>query len=293
MHRVAGQNGDAKRKIPAHRRSELRDLLRGRGAASIAEISVALGVSASTVRRDLDELDREGLVRRSHGGAVSAERAERTTFEFRFEDRRRHNAREKSSIGGYAASLLEAGQSVLFDSSSTVLCAAEALAETPPVGTPVGTPNGAPGRTPGHALTTGITAVTNDVNVACVLAGLPGASVVVPGGEVRDGSFTLLGPYTQRFLDGLHVDVALMGVHAISGEVLTESSLSAAEAKRAMMRAARRVVLLADNSKFRPPAFFEVARVSDVHDLVTDEATPRAALVEAANASGALRVHVV
>jgi DeoR family transcriptional regulator of aga operon len=280
MHRVAGYNGDAKRKIPVQRRSELRDLLRGRGAASIAEISAALGVSASTVRRDLDELDREGLVRRSHGGAVSAER---TTFEFRFEDRRHHNAREKASIGGYAASLLEAGQSVLFDSSSTVLCAAEALAETP-----VGTPNGEAG----HALTTGITAVTNDVNVACVLAGLPGASVVVPGGEIRDGSFTLLGPYTQRFLDGLHVDVALMGVHAISGEVLTESSLSVAEAKRAMMRAARRVILLVDNSKFRPPAFFEVARATDVHDLVTDEATPRAAL-EAANASGALRIHVV
>ena len=212
MQEVAGRNGDAERKIPAQRRAELRSLLRGRGAASIAEIAAALGVSASTVRRDLDELEREGLVRRSHGGAVSAER---TTFEFRFEDRRRHNAREKASIGGYAATLLEAGQSVLFDSSTTVLCAAEALAEAP-----------------GHTRTAGITAVTNDVNVACVLAGLPGASVVVPGGEVRDGSFTLLGPYTQRFLDGLHVDVALMGMHAVSGEVLGPWDGGAAEGDR-------------------------------------------------------------
>ena len=272
MQEVAGRNGDAERKIPAQRRAELRSLLRGRGAASIAEIAAALGVSASTVRRDLDELEREGLVRRSHGGAVSAEH---TTFEFRFEDRRRHNAREKASIGGYAATLPEAGQGVLFDSSPTGLRAAGASAEAP-----------------GHTRAAGITAVTNDVNVACLLAGLAGVSVVVPGGEVRDGSFTLLGPYTQRFLDGLHVDVALMGMHAVSGEVLTESSLSVAEAKRSMMRAARRVVLLADNSKFRPPAFFEVGRATDADDLITDGATPPAAL-EAANASGALRVHVV
>ena len=272
MQRVSAQAGDAERKIPAQRRAELRDLLKGRGAASIAEIAAALAVSASTVRRDLDELNREGIVRRSHGGAVTAER---TTFEFRFEERLRQNAREKVSIGGYAAKLLEAGQSVLFDSSSTVLCAAEALAGAS-----------------GHLWMTEITAVTNDLNVACVLAERPGVSVVVPGGEVRDGSFTLLGPYTQRFLDGLHVDVALMGAHAITGEVLSESSLSVVEAKRAMMRAARRVVLLADNSKFGPPAFFEVARAGDVDDLITDGATPPSAL-EAANVSGRLRVHVV
>lgn len=260
-------NGEMEKKIPAQRRTEIRELLSRRGAASISEISAALGVSSSTVRRDLDALDRAGAVRRSHGGAVTAER---TTFEFRFEDRRRHNPREKKRIGEYAVTLLEAGQSVIFDSSSTVLEAAEAL-----------------GR-----LKTKVTAVTNDVGVASVLAETPGASVVVPGGEIRDDSFTLLGPYTQTFLNGLHVDVALMGIHAITGEVLSESSLDVVEAKRAMMRAARRVVLLADHSKFRSPAFFEVARLDEVHDLVTDTGAPREAL-EAANPSGGPRIHLV
>ena len=256
---------ELERKIPAQRRAEIRALLVRRGSASIAEMADTLGVSASTVRRDLDELDREGAVRRSHGGAVTVEG---TAFEHRFEDRRRHNSGEKTRIGDIAATLLEAGQSVIFDSSSTVLAAAEALGRR----------------------NLGVAAVTNDVAVASVLAEASGVSVVVPGGEIRDGSFTLLGSYTQTFLNGLHVDVAFVGIHAVTGDVLSESSLDVVEAKRAMMRAAHRVVLLADHSKFRPPSFFEVVGMGRIDDLVTDEATPPEAL-EVAGASG-VRVHL-
>lgn len=256
---------DADRKIPAQRRAEIRTLLARRGAASITEISGALGVSGSTVRRDLDELDREGVVHRSHGGAVTVEQ---TAFEFRFEDRRRHNPEEKKKIGDHAVTLLEDGQSVIFDSSSTVLGAAEALGRSG----------------------LKVTAVTNDVAIASVLAEAPGVPVVVPGGEIRDGSFTLLGSYTQTFLNGLHVDVAFVGIHAITGDVLSESSLDVVEAKRAMMLAAHRVILLADHSKFCPPSFFEVAPMDRLDDLVTDDAAPPEAL-EAAGARG-VRVHL-
>lgn len=253
------------RKIPAQRRAEIRALLGRRGSASIAEIAGALGVSDSTVRRDLDELDREGTVRRSHGGAVVVEG---TAFEYRFEDRRRHSPSEKKRIGERAVGLLEPGQSVVFDSSSTVLAAAEALSRR----------------------SLPLTAVTNDVGIASVLAEASGVSVVVPGGEIRDGSFTLLGPYTQAFLNGLHVDVALVGIHAVTGEVLSDSSVAVVEAKRAMMRAARRVVLLADGSKFGQPSFLEVARLDAVDDLVTDGVTLPEAL-GVAEASG-VRVHL-
>ena len=261
------QNGDGDKKIPAQRRAEVRGLVSLRGSASVSEIASTLEVSPSTVRRDLGVLEREGFLRRSRGGAVTIER---TTSELRFNERRRHNRREKVRIGEYAISLLEAGQSVIFDSSSTVLSAAEALGRR---------------RLP-------ITAVTNDVAIASVLAEAPDVGVVIPGGEVRRGSFTLLGPLLGSFLKGLHVDVALLGIHAISGDALTESSLSVVEAKRAMIEAARRVVLLADHSKFRPPAFFEVTRAGVIHDLITDDATPEKAL-EAMDARGGLRVHVV
>src|SRR4028119_75302 len=223
---------ELERKIPAQRRAEIRALLGQRGSASISEISDALGGSGSTVRRDLDELDREGGVRRSHGGAVTVEG---TAFEHRFEDRRRHNPAEKKRIGDFAATPLEAGQSVVFDSSSTVLAAAEAL----------------------DRRNLGVAAVTNDVGVASVLAEASGVSVVVPGGEIRDGSFTLLGSHTQTFLDGLHGDVALVGIHAVTGDVLSESSLDVVEAKRATMRAAHRGAPLGDHSPLPPPSLFE------------------------------------
>jgi DeoR family transcriptional regulator, aga operon transcriptional repressor len=255
-------------KIPAQRQAELLALLRERGAAPISELSAALQASESTVRRDLDHLDAEGFVRRTHGGAVVTRRS---TFEAPFVDRRWHNPDEKVRIGRFAATLLEPGQSVLFDSSSTVLSAAEALVQQP----------------------IEITAVTNDVNLASVLAMASEAiKVVVPGGEIRAGSFTLLGSTTKSFLERLHVDVAFAGIHAITGPLLSEGSLEVAEVKRAIIRAAERVVLLADYSKFGPSAFYEVAHADAVHDLITDRDAPQDAL-DALQAEASTRIHLV
>lgn len=233
----------------------------------MAEIADTLGVSASTVNRDLAALAEEGTIRRSYGGATTVER---TTFEPLFEDRLRHNRRQKERIGRYAATLVEPGQSAIFDSSSTVLGVVEALGRRQ----------------------LSLMAVTNDVTIASALADLAGVDVVVPGGEIREGSFTLLGSYTQSFLKQLHVDIAFLGIHAITGEVLSDTSLSVSEAKRAMIQAARRVILMADHSKFVSPAFFEVARMDAVQDLITDEGTDEGVL-DAIRQSGFVRVHVV
>lgn len=254
-------------KIPAQRQAELLALLRQRGAASIAELAAALDTSESTIRRDLEALAATGALRRTHGGAVAADR---TALEPRFNDRRRHLPDEKIRIGQRAAALLEPGQSVIFDSSSTVLCAAEALAQRP----------------------IPLTAITNDVGTAATLAAIPGVNVIVPGGEIRAGSLTLLGATTHAFLQGLHVDVALIGIHAINGaHTLAEGGLAVAEAKRAIIAAAARSVLLADHSKFGAPALIDVAPLERIHDLVTDDAAPIDAL-EAIQAGGT-RVHVV
>jgi DeoR family transcriptional regulator, aga operon transcriptional repressor len=256
-------------KIPAQRRAELLGLLRERGAAPISDLSVALQASESTVRRDLDHLDAEGLVRRTHGGAIIMGMPGRTTFEPLFADRRWHNPDEKARIGRLASTLLEEGQSVLFDSSSTVLSVAEAIVQHP----------------------IKITAVTNDVNLASVLALASDGmlNVVVPGGEIRSGSFTLLGSSTKSFFERLHVDVA--GIHAITGSLLTEGGLDIAEVKRAIIHTAERAVLLADHSKFGPPAFFEVANADAVHDLITDRDAPQDAL-DALRAEASTRIHL-
>lgn len=261
------KNARDSRKLPVQRRNELLKFVRERGAAAVAEIASALAVSESTVRRDLAVLTEEGSISRSYGGATTIER---TTFEPLFKDRLRHNRAQKDCIGRYAASLLEPGQSAVFDSSSTVLAGAEALAQRP----------------------VSITAVTNDVAVAGVLADIPEVEIVVPGGEIRAGSFTLLGSYTQDFLSKLHVDIAFMGIHAIADGILTDTSLAVSEAKRAMMAAARRTVLLADHSKFGLTTFFEMARLGAVDDLITDEGIPEEVLA-AMRTEESIRIHVV
>lgn len=253
-------------RLPVLRRSEIFEFVRVREAAAVPEIAEAVGVSASTVRRDLKALAAEDRLRLSHGGATIKGG---TTFEPRFEDRRRRSPEAKASIAAKALELIEPGSSVVFDSSSTVLAVAEALHQRP----------------------VELSAVTNDVAIAARLSETEGVSVVVPGGQMREGSFTLLGSYTEEFFGRLHADLLLLGIHAITGGLLTDASLEVVQAKRAMIGGARRVVLLADHEKFGPPAFFEVGGASLVDDLLTDAQTPDAEL-EQIEEAGETRIHV-
>lgn len=234
--------------IPAQRRAIVLDHIRQRGAASIQELSEAVGISISTVRRDLEHLEERGYLERSHGGALIQKQMQ-STFEPEAAISAQFARAEKEAIGQVAAATLRSGESVIFDSSSTVLAAARACVE--------------------HNLA--LTAVTNDLGIGQALAGSSNVRVVVLGGTVRAGSLTMVGEPGQAFLAILSADVAFIGTHAISGAGLTETSLETAAMKRAMIAAARRVVLLADASKFQPAAFCRICDLTAVHEVVTDD----------------------
>ncbi|MCC7047126.1 MAG: DeoR/GlpR transcriptional regulator [Alphaproteobacteria bacterium] len=233
--------------IPAQRRALILDLIRDGNGASIALLAERLDASESTVRRDLDYLTEQGYIERSHGGAM-VKGAANTTFEPQYEIGSRTQHAEKAAIGAAAAALVAPGQSVIFDSSSTVLEAARAVAQRAPR----------------------ITAVTNDLNIAAALAGQSAIRLIVPGGTLRPGSFTLVGEPGADFLAGLHVDLAFIGIQALSGLRLADSSIEIAAMKRRMIDAAREVVLLADSSKFQETSFREVCGVERMARLVTD-----------------------
>ncbi len=254
-------------RLPVRRQAELLSYLRRRGSATITELAEAVNTSESTVRRDLDQLAQEGQLKRTHGGASITEHR---TSEIRFVDRRLEQVEEKARIGQRALSLLEPGQSVIFDSSTTVLAVVDALAHNP----------------------MSLTAVTHDLHIAATLASIPKINVIVPGGEVRPDSFTLLGPTTLTFLQKLHVDVAVLGIHAITGTTLTEGGLVVAETKGVLMRAATRTLLLADSSKFTRPAFYDAGDMRAVHDFITDNGAPEKAL-EVLRESTETHLHVV
>lgn len=239
--------------IPAARQARILDHLKSRGVVAITELASAIGVSSSTVRRDLDELAAVGQLRRTHGGAVALG-AVRTTFEPAPAIAQHAHSAAKRAIGEAAAGLVEPGQSVVFDSSSTVLEAARAVV----------------------ARGLAITAVTNDLRIAVVLADTPRIRVIVPGGTLRPGSHTLAGEPGQSFARGLAADIAFLGAHAIAEGIVSETSIEVAGIKQAMAEGARRLAVLADASKFGAVAFCKVRALSGGDLVVTDDALDRA-----------------
>lgn len=235
--------------MPAQRRQRIIDFLLRHGAVTIGQLEQALGASLSTLRRDLDALSAEGVVDRTHGGALLRQHAPAySTFEPATDAAAELSPREKTAIGQAAAQILVPRQSVIFDSGTTVLEAARATVKR------------------GIELT----AVTNDLAVAQVLGQSSLIHVHVLGGVLRPGSPTVIGQPLIEQAGVLRAEVLFFGVHAVTGDVLSETSAEVAAAKRVLMRSANRRVLLVDSSKFRPRAFMEVGRLDEVDDLITD-----------------------
>ena len=234
--------------IPAARRAKALELIRRHGAISIQRLADEMRTSISTARRDVDYLSSEGYLERSHGGALLSVRS-RTTFEPATDIADQVARAAKIAIGRRAAAMIEDGQSVILDSSSTVLEAAHALAERD----------------------LALTIVTNDLRIALALREKPKVQLIVPGGQVRVGSFTLIGSAAQSVIRSLHADIALIGVHSLAQLRPSETSLEVASLKQAWIEAANRVLLLLDSSKFEQSAFCEICPIQRIHEIICDD----------------------
>ena len=238
--------------LPAQRRQHIIEFLHRHGAVTLQQMASALRVSISTLRRDLDTLADEGLVDRTHGGALLRHQ-EYSTFEPEFAAALELSPLEKQRIGQVAAEALLPGQSVIFDSGSTVREAAIAAA----------------------ARNIEILAVTNDIEIAQILGSSRAMRVHVFGGQLRSGSNTLIGDDVLAGASRIRADVLLFGAHAVTEGFVSEASSEVAGVKRALMRAATSKRLLVDSSKFRPRVFMTVCEVSELDEVVTDEGAPR------------------
>lgn len=223
------------------------------------EVSKWAGVSEMTVRRDLEALERDGVLRRVHGGAISAVSR---SYEPPFSLRAGRNGDAKDRIGAYAASLLSDGDTAAIDVGSTTLALARNLVSA-----------GA------------LTVVTPSLRVAEVLGDAPGVRVILAGGIVRAGERSLIGDLAERAFEQLHCDTVFLGVggiHATAG--LTEFNLDDTRVKRAALRTARRCVVLADATKIGRVAFAQICPLERVDVLVTDSEASEEALEPVRNA---------
>jgi DeoR/GlpR family transcriptional regulator of sugar metabolism len=224
----------------------------------ISHLADAFGVSTETVRRDIDELSRRGLVDRTYGGAAVRPIGRQPGIEARGQ----MAVDERARIGRAAAALVGPGDVLMVDSGSTTAQFARALAAT------------------GHA----VTVITNSLGVAGELAGAAARVVLCPG-DLSGRERGVYGPETIAFLSRFHADIALIGASGLTAEGPTEVESRASWVKRTMLDRARRRVLLVDRTKFDAAHLEIVCPLARLTDLVSDRA-PAGPLARALGAAG-------
>ena len=239
------------RPIAARRRQQILALTGQRGVVSVRELCDALGVSDMTIRRDFRALERQGALRRTHGGAVAISRP---TFNYTYDERRRLQREAKDAIGAAAAALVEAGDTLFLGSGTTVLALARRLR----------------GRER-------LTVITDSIQVVQELIGEAGPTVICTGGVASGASGSLLGPIAEATIGQLRVRKAFVGTTGVSPDGFSNSSLEEAAVHKQMMANAGETYVLADHTKFGKLSLAFTARLTGVAGVVTDaETSPEA-----------------
>ena len=234
--------------LPATRRSAILKLLQTNESITVTELSRELKVSEMTIRRDLRDMDRQGLLHRVHGGAVSTQHG----YEPPYVLRQNYNREAKQRIGREAAALIADGDSIAFDVGTTTLEVARALRRQRK-----------------------LTIVTSSLPIAneLIARGFLEAQtqLVLTGGLVRAGELSLVGNFAEAMYSALHVDKAFIGIAGLSlKDGLTEYNLADALVKRAVIASAGQRIVVADSSKFNRTTFAVVCALSEIHTVVTD-----------------------
>jgi DeoR family fructose operon transcriptional repressor len=234
------------------RQHAIATLVTERGRVAVTAVAEQFGVTTETVRRDLALLEQAGMLRRVHGGAVPA--GALTLVETGLGERHGHRTEQKRKIAAAALDLLPGlDGSMILDGGSTTAALADVLPSD-----------------------RRLYVATNSVPIAARLSASAGITLHVLGGRVRGITQTAVGEPTIRSLDDLRTDVVFLGTNGISpGHGFSTPDEAEAATKRAMARAAQRVIVLADSSKLGREHLVRFAAVEDVDALVTDaEADP-------------------
>jgi DeoR/GlpR family transcriptional regulator of sugar metabolism len=235
--------------LAEERRFRIREILSTQRTISASELCTLLDVTPATIRRDLAALEDEGVLVRSHGGAVS--RMSSTKFQPSYETLARSHSEEKDAITREAEKLILDGDTVFLEGSTTVLGLAGRLHNR-------------------HRLTV----VTNSPTIVCQLQYSAGVTVLCTGGDLRKDTVYFSGEWAQRALSEIRLDKAVMGVSSIDpGYGISTANHAEAQIKKMIAKAAKTRIALADHSKFGKQSFAYVGPVNDINILVTDSGT--------------------
>ncbi|MBW4081887.1 DeoR/GlpR transcriptional regulator [Paenibacillus sp. S150] len=231
------------------RKHSIIQIVERHGRASVQELGQELGVSESTIRRDLKELEEARLLKRTHGGAVSLQSV---NFEAAFPDKADRFLDEKLRIALKAVEMIEDGDAILLDGGTTTLQMAKELKRF-----------------------SNLKVITNSMIALNELKDCRNIEVSITGGLLRPDTLAFVGPMTERSLDMVRVDKAFLGTNGLDlHEGITTPNMLEAATKRKMIAVAKQVILLADHSKIGQVSFCRVADLREIDHCILDKETP-------------------
>ncbi|MDT2737308.1 DeoR/GlpR family DNA-binding transcription regulator [Enterococcus pseudoavium] len=245
------QDCEAKQVLTGERRIKLLETIENKQFISVSQLSEIFKVHETTIRRDLDELESQGLVVRIHGGVVPASIKQDEPV---FEDRATEKITEKIRIGKYAAKFINSGEAVILDSGTTTLQIAKTLNEM------------------SHLQD--VTIITNDVNIASVLRSNRTITTIVTGGTLFHDSYMLNGQIANESLQQFSVDKAFIATPALNIEKgLTHFNELLITTKRNMIAAAAKKIVVTDHTKIGRRALYTFLPINKIDLLITDDQT--------------------
>ena len=222
------------------------EVLEKENSVKVSNLTELFGVSVETVRRDLEYMENEGLLKRVHGGAVLEKiNGTQSTFAIRENEYRE----QKAEIGEIAARFIKEGQSIAMDASTTNFEVVKVLKQK----------------------FKKLTILTNSISIINEVADMDNYTVIIPGGILRNVEMSLVGDMAEENLSNFHVDTAFISMSGISlREGLTDYGFGEVSLKKKMMKIAQETIVLANSSKFDVVSLLKVCNFNDINMIITD-----------------------
>ena len=228
------------------RKDQILGLIQQKGRVTVDELIKGFKVSGATIRRDLEFLERQGLITRAHGGAISKSRV---SLEPNYFEEKQKFLEEKRRIGKKASKLVEEGEVIFLESSTTILELTKNIKNK-----------------------NNLTVVTNSLDIAQELHQAEGIDLIMTGGNLRKRIHALMGPLAEVTLSQMRIDKAFMGVSALDIDYgMTTANVEEAQTRKKIIEASNKIIAVTDHSKFGKQNFIFVTPIEKIDVIVTDK----------------------
>ena len=232
--------------LTIERRNKILDILKKDGRVVVSDLSAMFSVTEETIRRDLEKLEKEGFAKKTYGGAIIVENA---NVDLPYMVRKESNVEGKEYIAEVISSMIDDGDHIMLDASSTAVYIAKHLKHKK-----------------------NLTLITNSIEIMLELSDVTGWKILSTGGTLREGSLSLVGYQAEKMIGTYHVDKAIISSKGIDIEKgITDSNEMDAHIKNLMLESTNMKILAVDNSKFDKISFTKIEELSNIDVVVTDK----------------------